>query len=216
MSSGAGDEPQPDGDAPSGIERARLVALNMALGGASRDEAERQLRDELDVEDPDEILDEAYGSDGQPMIAAEGLTKRFGESVAVEDVSFEVQPGEIVGLVGHEGAGKTTTLRMLVGLVTPDGRRRDDPRQARSQRSSGRCSGSGCSSASALHPGRSGPRSPAHLRRATAGLEAAQVGGGAAPRRPAARQRAPRARAARRHARGGWRSPRRCSATPRC
>ncbi len=53
------------------------------------------------------------------MIAAEGLTKRFGGTIAVDDASFEVQPGSLVALVGHDGAGKSTTLRMLVGLVTP-------------------------------------------------------------------------------------------------
>lgn len=59
------------------------------------------------------------------MIVAEGLTKRFGATLAVDDVSFEARPGSLVGLVGHEGAGKTTTLRMLVGHVTPsEGRAR--------------------------------------------------------------------------------------------
>lgn len=53
------------------------------------------------------------------MILAEGLTKHFGATAAVDDVSFEAQPGTLVGLVGHDGAGKTTTLRMLVGHVTP-------------------------------------------------------------------------------------------------
>ena len=51
------------------------------------------------------------------MIGADGLTKRFGTAVA--DVSFEVHDGELVGLVGHDGAGKTTTTRMLVGHVHP-------------------------------------------------------------------------------------------------
>lgn len=56
-------EPAPDAgtDAASGIERARLAALNMALGGTPREQAERQLREELDIEDPAEILAEAYG-----------------------------------------------------------------------------------------------------------------------------------------------------------
>ena len=55
-----------------------------------------------------------------PVIAAEGLTKRFGSTVAVQDVSFEVNAGQIVGFLGHNGAGKTTTLRMLLGHVRPD------------------------------------------------------------------------------------------------
>lgn len=48
-----------------------------------------------------------------------GLTKRFGEVTAVEDVSFSVRPGRITGLLGRNGAGKTTTLRMLLGLAQP-------------------------------------------------------------------------------------------------
>ncbi len=48
-----------------------------------------------------------------------GLTRRFGDDVAVEDVTFEVRPGRIVGLLGRNGAGKTTTLRMLLGLTAP-------------------------------------------------------------------------------------------------
>jgi ABC-2 type transport system ATP-binding protein len=53
------------------------------------------------------------------MIAAHGLTRTFGERVAVEDVTFDVEPGEIFGLLGPNGAGKTTTLRMLAGLIAP-------------------------------------------------------------------------------------------------
>ena len=51
-------------------------------------------------------------------IELEGLTKRFGTMVAVEDVSFTVQQGSVVGFLGPNGAGKTTSLRMLLGLVT--------------------------------------------------------------------------------------------------
>jgi ABC-2 type transport system ATP-binding protein len=52
-------------------------------------------------------------------IAADALTKDFGRIRAVDDVSFEIQPGRVVGLLGPNGSGKTTTLRMLLGLVTP-------------------------------------------------------------------------------------------------
>ena len=52
-------------------------------------------------------------------ITIEGLTKRFGEVVAVDDLSFEVASGTVTGFLGPNGAGKTTTLRMLLGLVTP-------------------------------------------------------------------------------------------------
>jgi ABC-2 type transport system ATP-binding protein len=53
------------------------------------------------------------------MIEARGLTKRFGELVAVDDVSFALERGSIVGFLGPNGAGKTTTLRMLLGLISP-------------------------------------------------------------------------------------------------
>jgi ABC-2 type transport system ATP-binding protein len=51
----------------------------------------------------------------------EGLTKRFGERVAVEQLSLAVAPGESFALVGPDGAGKTTTMRLLVGIMDPDG-----------------------------------------------------------------------------------------------
>jgi ABC-2 type transport system ATP-binding protein len=53
------------------------------------------------------------------VITIEGLTKRFGQVVAVDDLSFQVDQGTVVGFLGPNGAGKTTTLRMLLGLVTP-------------------------------------------------------------------------------------------------
>jgi ABC-2 type transport system ATP-binding protein len=53
------------------------------------------------------------------MIAAEGLTRRFGPRTVVDNVSFNVGPSEIVALLGPNGAGKTTTLRMLAGLIAP-------------------------------------------------------------------------------------------------
>jgi ABC-2 type transport system ATP-binding protein len=56
-------------------------------------------------------------------IVAEGLTKRFGDFVAVDNISFSVQKGEFFGLLGPNGAGKTTTIRMLTGVLKPeDGR----------------------------------------------------------------------------------------------
>ncbi len=47
------------------------------------------------------------------MLVVEGLTKRFGDRVAVDDVSFSVAAGEVFGFLGPNGAGKTTTVRML-------------------------------------------------------------------------------------------------------
>jgi ABC-2 type transport system ATP-binding protein len=51
------------------------------------------------------------------MIAVEGLTKRYGKTLAVDDLSFEIQPGAVTGFLGPNGAGKTTTLRILLDLV---------------------------------------------------------------------------------------------------
>jgi ABC-2 type transport system ATP-binding protein len=56
------------------------------------------------------------------MIRVEGLTKRYGDVTAVEDISFQVKKGEIVGFLGPNGAGKTTTMRMITGyLPSTDG-----------------------------------------------------------------------------------------------
>ena len=52
-------------------------------------------------------------------IVAENLVKRFGEFTAVDEVSFDVHPGEIFGFLGPNGSGKTTTIRMMLGLLTP-------------------------------------------------------------------------------------------------
>jgi len=53
-------------------------------------------------------------------VEARALSRRFGAVEAVREVSFTVAPGEVFGLVGPDGAGKTTTLRMLCGLLDPD------------------------------------------------------------------------------------------------
>jgi ABC-2 type transport system ATP-binding protein len=54
-----------------------------------------------------------------PAIQAERLTRRFGDFTAVDHVSFSVEEGEIVGCLGPNGSGKTTTIRMLLGLLAP-------------------------------------------------------------------------------------------------
>lgn len=54
-----------------------------------------------------------------PSIVTSGLTKRFGDEVAVDSVSFEVPRGSIFGYVGPSGSGKTTTIRMLLGIYEP-------------------------------------------------------------------------------------------------
>ena len=56
---------------------------------------------------------------GLPLEVA-GLTKRFGDVHAVQDLTFDVRPGVVTGFLGPNGAGKTTTLRCLLGLVRPD------------------------------------------------------------------------------------------------
>ena len=64
------------------------------------------------------------------MIEVRGLSKRYGEKLAVNDLSFDVVPGKVTGFLGPNGAGKTTTMRLMLGLdypntgsVTIDGKR---------------------------------------------------------------------------------------------
>jgi ABC-type multidrug transport system ATPase subunit len=54
------------------------------------------------------------------MITARGLTKHYGRTVAVRDLTFAVRPGVVTGFLGPNGAGKSTTMRMLIGLDRPD------------------------------------------------------------------------------------------------
>jgi len=53
------------------------------------------------------------------MIKIDNLTRRYGAFAAVDDVSFRIERGEVVGLLGHNGAGKTTIMRMLTGYLEP-------------------------------------------------------------------------------------------------
>ena len=53
------------------------------------------------------------------MIRVESLTRVYGDHTAVDQVSFEINKGEIVGLLGHNGAGKTTIMKMLTGFLEP-------------------------------------------------------------------------------------------------
>src|SRR5438309_10880943 len=55
------------------------------------------------------------------MIKADHLTKRFGPTVAVDDLSFEVSPGSVTGFLVPNGAGKSTTMRLILGLDAPSG-----------------------------------------------------------------------------------------------
>ena len=54
-----------------------------------------------------------------PVIYVENLTRRFGDFIAVDHINFEVNAGEVVGYLGPNGSGKTTTIRMLLGLLAP-------------------------------------------------------------------------------------------------
>jgi branched-chain amino acid transport system ATP-binding protein len=55
-----------------------------------------------------------------PIIAARGLTKRFGAVIAADDVTIEIRPREILGVIGANGAGKTTFVNMVTGYLEPD------------------------------------------------------------------------------------------------
>src|SRR5512147_2719724 len=55
----------------------------------------------------------------EPVIRASGLTKRFGDFTAVDDLSIEVAPGTIYAFLGANGSGKSTTIRMLIGVLRP-------------------------------------------------------------------------------------------------
>ncbi|PRC92004.1 ABC transporter ATP-binding protein [Solimicrobium silvestre] len=56
-----------------------------------------------------------------PIISAKGVSKRYGNQVAVDNISFDIPSGRIVGLIGPNGSGKTTTLKALLGLIPFDG-----------------------------------------------------------------------------------------------
>ncbi|MBU0917056.1 ribosome-associated ATPase/putative transporter RbbA [Aquabacterium parvum] len=63
------------------------------------------------------IIPPRPAADGPPAIEAQGLTRRFGDFIAVDNVSFRIERGEIFGFLGSNGCGKTTTMKMLTGLL---------------------------------------------------------------------------------------------------
>ena len=102
------------------------------------------------------------------MIEARSLTKRYGSTLAVDDLSFAVPAGSVTGFLGPNGAGKTTTLRMLLGLVRPTSGDATiaGERYRRLPRPTTRVGS--VLEASAFHPGRSGRN---HLRTVAAAAE---------------------------------------------
>ena len=88
------------------------------------------------------------------LIEARGLSKRFGRTIAVDDLTFSVRSGQVTGFVGPNGAGKSTTMRMILGLDAPDhGTALVNGRPYRSLRTPLRQVGT-LLDAMALHPGR--------------------------------------------------------------
>jgi ABC-2 type transport system ATP-binding protein len=95
------------------------------------------------------------------MIAVEGLTKRYGKTLAVDDLSFQVEPGAVTGFLGPNGAGKTTTLRILLDLVrATSGDATIDGKHYRELENPARRVGAVLEAAN-FHPGRKGRN---HLR----------------------------------------------------
>ena len=91
-----------------------------------------------------------------PVVTVGSLTKRFGEVVAVDDLTFSLRPGTVTGFLGPNGAGKTTTLRLLLGLAQPtEGEALVFGRRYRELEEPARRVGAVLES-SDLHPGRSG------------------------------------------------------------
>ena len=94
--------------------------LRAQTGQATLDEAfiallpdeRRQAHHEL-------VIPPRVGAGGVFAIEAEGLSQRFGDFTAVDHVSFKIEPGEIFGFLGSNGCGKTTTMKMLTGLLPP-------------------------------------------------------------------------------------------------
>ena len=108
-------------------------------------------------------------------IRVQGLSKRFGEVLAVDHLSFDVGPGTVTGFLGPNGAGKTTTLRMLLGLVAPtSGTATIDGRPYRELADPLRRVGA-VLEAGGFHPGRSA-RDHLRVLAKAAGLPAGRVG----------------------------------------
>jgi ABC-2 type transport system ATP-binding protein len=109
------------------------------------------------------------------MIQVDHLTKRYGQHIAVTDVSFRCEPGSVTGFLGPNGAGKSTTLRMICGLARPtSGRAAIAGRPYAALPNPGRQVGV-LLDAAAQHPGRTG-RATLRLAAAVLGVAAPRVG----------------------------------------
>ena len=108
-------------------------------------------------------------------IEVRGLTKRFGDVLAVDDLSFEVERGTVTGFLGPNGAGKTTTLRALLGLVEPSaGSALINGRRYRQLAHRARQVGAALEGAD-MHPGRTA-RDHLRVRATAAGIDRVRVG----------------------------------------
>jgi ribosome-dependent ATPase len=105
------------------IDQGRLLAAGptqaviRATGAAHLDAAYVALRHRGEAAPPPLQIPPRVSHDGAPAIVAEGLTRRFGDFVAVDHASFRIERGEIFGFLGSNGSGKTTTMKMLTGLL---------------------------------------------------------------------------------------------------
>jgi branched-chain amino acid transport system ATP-binding protein len=105
------------------------ILRSVFLEGAGSATGESARFGSLDVDEDDaEALAAAVATKagvevGEPVLAVDGLTKRFGGITAVDDVAFELMPGEILGLIGPNGAGKTTIFDLVSGILPLDGGR---------------------------------------------------------------------------------------------
>jgi ABC-2 type transport system ATP-binding protein len=109
-----------------------------------------------------------------PMIEARDLTKRFGDKVAVDHLSFAVQPGRVTGFLGPNGAGKSTTMRLILGLDRPTGGRATIFGKLYAELSNPLLTVGALLEAKSVHPGRSARNHLLFLAQ-TQGLPASRV-----------------------------------------
>jgi ribosome-dependent ATPase len=94
----------------------RTADVLTSVGADRLDEAYAAMRGKGEAA-PAFVMPPRSSSDGPPAIVAENLTRRFGDFTAVDHVNFTIERGEIFGFIGSNGCGKTTTMKMLTGLL---------------------------------------------------------------------------------------------------